>query len=297
MQRGARHVQSLNSSHASFPLPAASLRLPPRLRDVSVRAGLSAEPGQKERFTLDSADGNVSYTVNVWLPKSYSAAPRPYPLLLMLDAEYAFDSTVQISEYLQRSREVAEFIIVGVSYDVAFGPPLAAKRTPDFTPPVSKEGGVEKRPTAYYRFIKDRLLPDLNKRYQIDPVNRALWSYSLSGSFAAWLNYFDPSLFDHYILASPNLAQFGLVQKFFEGELFNSAEFHDRKVMLSFDASEIPDPKAVEEGKKAVAREDLFRGHKIKLLVTEGETHTTSWFASLPASLRHVFGTKSTTGK
>jgi predicted alpha/beta superfamily hydrolase len=262
---------------------------------LSFHENVFAQPSQTDRFTLNSADGKISYVINVWLPKSYFAAPRPYPMLLMLDGEFSFNSAVQISEYLQRSGEVEDFIIIGVSYDVGFGKPLAAKRTPDFTPPMNKEGAPEKKPTAYYRFLKDQLLPQLRSKYQIDPANRALWSYSLSGSFAAWLNYFDPSLFDHYILASPNLAQFGLLPKLFQGELFSSTTYQGRKVVISIDASEVQDPQVLEDGKKLLARDDLFVGYKMKFFLTEGETHTSSWFVSLPTSLRHVFGRKPAT--
>ena len=243
-----------------------------------------------QRFTLALAEDEANYTVDVWLPRGYLADPRPYPMLLMLDGDYAFSSAVQISEYLQRSREIEEFIIVGLSYDVGFGKPLAVQRTRDFTPPVDQDGAIKKTDTAYYRFIKDRLLPELHTRYQIDPMKRALWGYSLSGSFTAWLNYYDPSLFDHYILASGNLMDFGIVQRLFQGQIFSGKTFGDRRVFISYDATEIPDPKIVEDGRKLLSNKEVFSGYEIRLFLTTGESHTSSWFVCLPTSLRFVFG-------
>lgn len=245
-----------------------------------------------ERFNIKSDDGKITYAVRVWLPPSYIAQPRPFPMLLMLDGEYAFDAAVQISAYLQRSEEIEEFIVVGLSYDVGFGEPLAAERTRDFTPPVDDTRSITKSETVYYRFIKNGLLPRLRERYRIDPANRALWGYSLSGSFAAWLNYFDPSLFDHYILASGNLIDFGISQKLFQGRIFSGGEYHRRRVVLSYDMTEIPDPKVIEDAPMLLSREDTFPGYDIKFFLTKGESHVSSWFVSLPTSLRHVFGRK-----
>lgn len=251
---------------------------------------LPARDAQRDRFTLKSEDGQVTYFVDVWIPGSYLANPRPFPMLLMLDGEYAFSSAVQISDYLQRNGETREFIVVGVSYGVGFGNPLAVERTRDFTPPIDSEGTIIKKDTAYYRLIKDRLLPQLQERYKIDPAQRSLWGYSLSGSFAAWLNYFDPSLFDHYILASGNLIDFGIIQKLFQGQIFGDREYHGRRVLLSYDETEIPDPKIVEDGRKLLANKEMFPGYEMKFLLTNGESHASSWFVSLPASLRFIFG-------
>lgn len=254
--------------------------------------GLGAQKHQRNRFTLKSEDRKTTYVVNVWLPRGYPAEPRPRPLLLMLDGEYAFNSAIQLSEYLQRNGEVEEFIIVGLSYDVGFGPPLAVERTRDFTPPVDPAGSIQKAETAYYRFIKDKLLPQLHRRYRIDPAQRTLWGYSLSGSFAAWLNYFDPTLFTHSILASGNLIDFGIMPKLFQGQIFSAPGRGGHRVLISYDASEIPDPKIVEDGRKLLASQAVFPGHEIRLFLTQGESHASSWFASLPTSLRFVFGTR-----
>lgn len=253
-------------------------------------AGLSSKAAQRDRFTLSSEDGKVSNLVEAWLPSGYVANPRPFPMILMLDGEYAFSSAVQISDYLQRNGEVKEFIVVGVSYDVGFGEPLAVERTRDFTPPVDGQRSIKKTETTYYRFLRDRLLPELGKRYQIDPAQRTLWGYSLSGSFGAWLNYFDPTLFDHYILASGNLIDFGILEKLFQGQIFGGREYRGRRAFLSYDATEIPDPQIVEDGKKLLANKDVFPGYEVRLMLTRGESHASSWFVSLPASLRFVFG-------
>ena len=249
----------------------------------------AAADGHLDRFSLKDRRTLATHVIDVWVPEEYRKHPRPMPMLVMLDGGYAFDATVQLAQYLQRDREVQPFIIVGVRHAADFGKPLAAERSRDFTPPVDGNGSITREQTAYYRFLRERLLPRLHHRYQVDPAGRVLWGYSLSGSFAAWLDYHDPTLFDHYILASANLMEFGILQKLFAGQIFSTKKGTLSKVFISYDAREIPDPGIVEQGRKLLANGAMFPGHEFRLSITQGETHASSWFVSLPASLRFIF--------
>lgn len=204
----------------------------------------------------------------------------------MLDGDYGFQPAVAISDYMQRG-EVAPHLIIGISNDVPFGKPLAAARPPDFTPP-TRDGVMTKDVTApYYLFLKDELLPEIAGRVRIDPAQRTLWSYSLSGSFATWLNYYDPSLFRNYVFSSPNWGQFGIQQRLIEGAVFN-APGADHRVFLSFDYGKEMTPD-LDTKLRAFAAGPL-PGYKMTYSATRGETHTTSWFVTLPAALRFIYG-------
>ena len=244
--------------------------------------------GHIERFDLPSKATGRTYKIEIWFPASYAASTRAYPALFVLDGNYAFDPAVAISSYMQRG-EIGEHIIVGVSSDVPFGRALAAVRTPDFTPP-TKDGVLAKDPSApYYRFLRDELLPQLKQKARIDPDETTLWSYSLSGSFLAWLNYNDHALFRNYIAASPNWDQFGVLQRIQEGVVFN-APAADHKLFFSFDGPTemkgIPDP----DGYLRAFVSAGLPGYKVGYALTKGETHTTSWFATMPAALRFIYG-------
>lgn len=265
-----------------------------------ISAALAADSGaareaRRETFSLRSKATNDEYTVRVWLPEGYRAGAAAYPLLLMLDGEYGFNSAVDISDYMQRDGVVRPYVIVGISYEVGFGPPLAAKRSRDFTPPTDANGIIKKAPAAYHTFLKEELLPALKARYRINAGDLTLWSYSLSGAFAFWLNYYDRALFNHYILASPNAA-YGILEKLMKGEIFDADEATTKKVIMSIDRGEIDDPdnyfkpnttEPTEELKQLLAE---FKGYQVRLHGTQGESHATSWFVSLPTGLRFVFG-------
>jgi predicted alpha/beta superfamily hydrolase len=244
--------------------------------------------GHIERFDIASAATGRTYRIEVWLPASYAGSSRAYPALFLLDGNYSFDAAVALSSYMQRG-EIKEHIIVGVSSDVPFGPPLAAVRTPDFTPP-TKDGIMAKDPSApYYRFLRDEFLPQVKLKARIEPDEMTLWTYSLSGSFLAWLNYNDHALFRNYIAASPNWEQFGVLQRIQEGVVFN-APGANHKLFFSFDGPKempaTPDP----DGYLRAFVDAGLPGYKVGYALTKGETHTTSWFATMPAALRFIYG-------
>lgn len=241
--------------------------------------------GHIERFHITSKHTGRIYTIEIYRPAGYDAA-KAWPALFMLDGDYAFQPAVALSDYMQRG-EIARHLIIGISYDAPFGGQLGAKRTPDFTPPL-KDGVITKDVAApYYLFLKDELLPEVKRRVNVDAGQTTLWSYSLSGAFALWLNYYDPSLFRNYIVASPN-AQYGIGELALSGRLFN-APGADHKLFLSLDTgTEMPVPE-MEAQVRALLASGL-PGYKAVYCPTQGETHTTSWFVTLPAALRFIYG-------
>lgn len=246
-----------------------------------------------DQFSLNSENVGDRFVVRTWLPSSYNSSGKDYPVLLLLDGDYAFDPAHLLGSYLQLIDETSEFIIVSISYGIHFSNPLhEEKRHRDFIPPLDEQGIIKKVDTAYYKFIRDELLPIVDRKYRTNPSQRTLWTYSLSGSFGAWLSYYDPSLFQHYIFASGNLIQFGIIEKLFGGEVFNAGDASTKKVFLSYDQTEIPDPKVLEQGMALFAQPDSFPGYDIKFHLTESETHASSYFVSMPAGLRHIYGYK-----
>lgn len=270
-------------------LPIISLLL---LSFSIIACSVKESPSGLEEFQIRSEHLNDTLKGQVWLPASYRSSDHKYPVLVMLDGEYAFDVASSITSYLQRDKELSEFVIVGLSYDVGFGEPLAEKRSRDFTPPLDEQGAIKHVDSSYYLFVRDELLPMLDDELHIDPAQRTLWSYSLSGSLAAWLSYPDPSLFKNYIFASGNLIDYGIIQKLFGGEIFKPSNTEERKVFISYDRSEVPDPKILDQGAAMLQNPEALPGYRVKFWLTEGESHASSWLVTMPAGLRHIYGAK-----
>jgi hypothetical protein len=63
-------------------------------------------------------------------------------------------------------------------------------------------------------------------------------------------------------------------------------------MLKSFDLdAEMPGITDPEGRFRAFAAPGAAPGYKVGYVLTRGETHTTSWFAALPAALRFVYGT------
>ena len=247
--------------------------------------------GHIERFDIASAATSRTYRIEIWRPAGHAASNTAYPALFLLDGHYAFDATLALSSYMQRrpNPDIAEHIIIGISSDVPFGPPLAAVRTPDFTPPTRDGVMTRDAPTPFYRFLRDELLPQVKARARIDPNEMTLWGYSLSGSFVAWLNGHDHGLFRNYIAASPNWMQFGILQRIQEGAVFN-APGAEHKLFFSIDGvTEMPGVPDPDGYVRDFARAPM-PGYKVGYALTKGESHSSSWFATLPAALRFIYG-------
>jgi predicted alpha/beta superfamily hydrolase len=122
----------------------------------------------------------------------------------------------------------------------------------------------------------------------------------LSGSFAIWLNYFDRRMFENYIIASPN-AEYGITNRIFNGEIFNSESSPSQRVMMSMDRSEFPDkqflePDALRLSKPLREMIEGMKGYDFRFHLTEGESHASAWFVSLPTGLRFIYGSGKTKG-
>lgn len=259
--------------------------------------GAVKHESKREFFTLNAKATKDDYVVSISLPEGYLASSEAYPLLVVLDGEYAFNAVADISDYMQRDGAVRPYIVVGVSYGVGFGAPLAAKRSRDFTPPIDQQGVVAKIPGGYYALLKRELLPAISERYRIQTDDITLWTYSLSGTFATWLNYYDRQLFKNYIIASPNLG-YGILEKLMAGKIFDADNAVPKKVFMSMDPSEVEDPQNYFKPNAPEITEPLreligkFKGYEFRFYVTKGESHATSWLVALPSSLRFIFGKK-----
>lgn len=276
---------------AVLALTLAGLAAPAAAQTTSSAEAPYERYGHIERFKIASSATGRTYTIEIFRPASYAASTRAYPALFMLDGHYGFDAAVALSSYMQRTPnpDLPEYLIIGVSSDVPFGPTMAAVRTPDFTPP-TKDGVMTREVVSpYYRFLKDELLPEVERHVRIEPDQKTLWGYSLSGSFATWLNFYDPALFRNYIIASPNWGQFGIQQRMMEGAVFN-APSAAHKLFFSFDVeSELGGVPNAEGTIKQIVGAG-FPGYRTKYVLTHGESHSSSWMTTLPAALRFVYG-------
>lgn len=122
----------------------------------------------------------------------------------MLDGDSLFPLLATQQLFLGYDENLPEAIMVGIAYG-SFDAP-ANRRGYDYSAdaPDAREG--QGGATAFLRFLKSELLPQVEERVKGDPLRRVLVGQSLGGYITLWSAYADPDLFWGRIASNPVMA-------------------------------------------------------------------------------------------
>ncbi len=168
----------------------------------------------------------------VSLPDNYLASGEKYPVLLMLDGEFNFNSGVIGGlRHAAQLGEMPEFIIVGIpNTDRAkdcFPEELTYKDG-------SKAGG---RADRFLDFIGEELLPHIEKNYHCEPF-RVLYGTSNTGFTAVYALFHSPELADYYVAVSATLRVPYFLDK--RDQLIRDFKGGERKLSLVMGENDFP---------------------------------------------------------
>lgn len=161
-------------------------------------------------WTLKSEIVKDTFSIFVRLPADYTKnSDKKYPVLYHLDGNAYFD---QISNSVAKSGKKKlsiEPIVVGIGYRNELI--MDSLRVRDYTFPVAiaadsfpTSGGAER----FYGFIRNELIPKIEKMYRTDTTNRTIMGHSFGGYFTLYALQQDlngNSVFNNYVSASPSL--------------------------------------------------------------------------------------------
>ncbi len=239
-----------------------------------------------EVLRIDSPVLNRSYEVFVRSPPGYAEAEnsaRKYPVVYLNDAHSTFQIAAGVTGSPMRHGGFEPMIIVGVSYgleDVG-----AASRNRDLTPtrnPNSENitGGAR----DYLTFMRDEVIPLVEKTYRADPQRRILAGQSYGGLFGAFALLEEPGLFADYILTSSSLWYDSGVMFRLEDEAAKTGRELKGRVYFAIGETETP---TIGNGRYDMVGDqkrfaDLLRsrGHAaldVRDTVVEGGTHLTTF--------------------
>ncbi|MBD3729463.1 MAG: alpha/beta hydrolase [Sphingomonadales bacterium] len=151
----------------------------------------------------------IDYQIYVSLPASYADNPaRRYPVVYVTDADYGFPMIRLIGRRINGARpRVEEFILVGLSYEKEQD--SMASRRRDYTPTL--RGASDAPPNArhgeslaYRDYIRDRVIPFVEKKWRTQPGRRIYVGHSYGGLLGAQILLTQPGMFDGYVLGSPS---------------------------------------------------------------------------------------------
>jgi len=173
------------------------------------RAGELSLPDTEVHLIRSSSNG-IEYKIYVSVPHDYVTSKDSYPVLYLLDADYSFPIARAIVTHLSDRQRLEKLIVVGIAYGGADAYKL--NRTRDYTPSHTLEGGygpeyqrVSGGAPKFLRFLREELIPWMDRTYRTKRGDRGLVGHSYGGLFASWVLLTAPETFSRYILVSPSL--------------------------------------------------------------------------------------------
>ncbi len=180
---------------------------------------------------IDSVSTGRSYRITVSLPLGYHAAPgeawpfnnipAQWPTVYVIDGNQYAGMVTDMIRPAAWCGGMTDALVVGIGYPESADPietfrEYFLRRDHDLTPvhdPVTEKNMSEgfKRPVPngdagnFHRFIRDEVIPLIEKTYRSDPARRILAGHSYGGLFALFGLFTTPDLFQSLIVGSPTL--------------------------------------------------------------------------------------------
>ena len=149
-------------------------------------------------FALDSREAGHRYHIYIRYPDGYRPEDaRRYPTVYLLDGDSLFPYLAPHHVFLTYDDKLPEAIIVGIAYG-------------SFSAPVNRRGAdFGEGAAAFQRFVKNELLPQVERRTRADPERRILVGQSRGGGFVLYSAYTEPDLFWARIASNPSFPTHG----------------------------------------------------------------------------------------
>ncbi|MBC8755629.1 esterase [Kordia sp. YSTF-M3] len=146
---------------------------------------------------LASKKLNETRDIQLYIPEGYSDE-KVYPIIVVLDANYLFESVVANTRYYSYWDEMPECIVVGINqYEVE-------DREKDCM--YDDDNGLPKdKGTQFFEFIGMELIPFVEKNYNTANF-KMIVGHDLTANFANYYLFKQVPLFDAYINLSPYFA-------------------------------------------------------------------------------------------
>ncbi|MCF8464997.1 MAG: hypothetical protein K9G41_09155 [Flavobacteriales bacterium] len=243
-----------------------------------------ADFGVTTSFETTSANTETAYKIDVFYPDA-SFPTTPVPIVVMLDGFWYHDMGAELLAELSEEGTIPKCLMVSIDYVSGTG---VYDRADDLIYPVLHEEDSRVGP-AFYGFLTEELVPNIEANYMIDTTQRVLIGHSLGGFFALYSLFDNPTepFFQKRIAASGSI---GLG----DNELFVLEE------AISTQVSDIDQDLFIGcgtlVGSATIMHQELFNRIDSRnypnmniAFETYPKTHGTDPYPSFKNGLRHVF--------
>jgi uncharacterized protein len=255
----------------------------------------------KEKVCLDNTEQfsitseyvkGENYLIQVGLPIGYSSSQKSYPVLYVLDGDYAFGITKGIADLLMIGKEIKGIIVIGISYGKGVFA-WSIKRTRDLTPghdTIFAKGQNTGGADNFLRFIQYELFPAVNRNYRTNPDSSAICGESLGGLLNSYILWKQPELFKGYIIISPSLIWNNKSVLKLESEYFVNHKELNKAVYVAYgslDNKEVIISPATELIQ--MIQTHNYKGLRLVTRVFDGETHMSVPSVAITNGLKTLF--------
>ena len=255
----------------------------------------------KEKVCLDNTEQfsitseyvkGENYLIQVGLPMGYSSSQKTYPVLYVLDGDYAFGITKGITDLLMIGKEIKGIIVIGISYGKGVFA-WSIKRTRDLTPghdTIFAKGQNTGGADSFLKFIQYELFPAVNRNYRTIPDSSAICGESLGGLLNSYILWKQPELFKGYIIISPSLIWNNKSVLKLESEYFVNHKELNKAVYIAYgslDSKEVIISPATELIQ--MIQTHNYNGLRLVTRVFEGETHMSVPSVAITNGLKTLF--------
>jgi hypothetical protein len=237
-----------------------------------------------ELRTIHSDIVGQQYLLKVRLPDGYENSGKRYPVLYLLDGDFAFAMATDIVQYLEWEGHVPELIIVSPAYGSKRAPRTGGSnmRNRDLLA-FARSSGDEPGAENFLRFLAEELIPYVDASFRTIPADRTLSGYSMGAGFGLYALFSQPGLFPRNVF----------VDGFPSGITPMEAEFAARHADLPatvYISSGVP---GAEFRFATQLRERQYPGLRIDYAQLAGVTHAAVAAEGLTRGLKYVFAGKS----
>lgn len=178
------------------------------LLPFSLLAQANQEPSfelpRTQVISIQDTGTRRSYELHIQLPLNYSA-DKKYPVVYMTDSPYTFPITTGAARVPVNQKRMEDVMYVGISWETGHTPALSRQR--DYTPTTSSPGFKDPSGEAsrHLDFIRNDVIPYIEKRFSTDASNRTYIGNSFGGLFGLYIFLNQPTMFKNYIIGSPSI--------------------------------------------------------------------------------------------
>jgi predicted alpha/beta superfamily hydrolase len=261
------------------------------LNAQNVKEKVCLENTEQFSITSEYVKGE-NYLIQVGLPFGYSSSHKSYPVLYVLDGDYAFGITKGITDLLMIGKEIKGIIVIGISYGKGVFA-WSVKRTRDLTPShdtIFAKGQNTGGADNFLKFVQYELFPAVNRNYRTNPDSSAICGESLGGLLNSYILWKQPELFKGYIIISPSLIWNNKSVLKLEPEYFVNHKELNKAVYIAYgslDSKEVIISPATELIQ--MIQMHNYNGLRLVTRVFEGESHMSVPSVAITNGLKTLF--------